>query len=213
MGSVRKGGAGCVGFGAVELIIVRHARPIRLEVAEGHADPHLSEVGVAQAARTAEFLAGEGVDHIVSSSMCRALETARPLAERLGHDIEVRDDLRESDHRSLVYVPAEEMSPDDPATAHYFDDPMTAIFSDGFDEFERRVVNAFEEIIAANRSRTVAVFCHGMVTSVYLRSILRFDDVMALLVDYCGISRVRASSSGVRSVKSINETLHVRELL
>lgn len=197
----------------MELVIVRHARPVRLEVDEGHADPPLSEVGVAQAHRTADALAAEGVDHIVSSSMRRALETARPLADRLGLDIEVRDDLRESDHRSSVYVPAEEMSRDDPATAHYFEDPMAAIFSEGLEEFEKRVVTGFDEVIAANRSRRVAVFCHGMVTAVYLRSILHFDNVMGLLVDYCGITRVRASSTGVRTVKSVNETHHVRDLL
>ncbi len=52
-----------------------------------------------------------------------------------------------------------------------------------------------------------------MVTSVFLRTILRFDDPLSLTVDYCGISRVRASSTGVRSVRSVNETHHVRDLI
>ena len=35
------------------------------------------------------------------------------------------EDLIESDHRSNTYVPLEEMSADDPDTAHYFDlDPL-----------------------------------------------------------------------------------------
>ena len=67
-------------------------------------------------------------------------------------------------------------------------------------------------IIAENAGRTVAAFCHGMVTMQFLRRILGYDDVHALRVDYCGISRVQASSSRpVRSIRSVNETAHLGE--
>lgn len=201
--------------GAVDLLIVRHARPLRQEVGggEGTADPELSGIGRAQARRTADFLAGEGVDHIVSSTMVRARQTAEPLAAALGLEVQLQDDLRESDHRSQVYVPVEEMDPGDPATAHYFgDDLRGALFPDGYDGFAERVRGAFEAIIEANRSRTVVVFCHGMVTVVFLQGLLGFNDVLQLRPDYCGITRVLASSSGVRTVKSVNETYHVRDL-
>lgn len=49
--------------------------------------------------------------------------------------------------------------------------------------------------------------------SIFLRTILGFDDPLSLTPDYCGISRVRASSNGIRSVRSINETHHVRDLI
>lgn len=199
----------------MDLLIVRHARPVRQVVADGAgADPELSELGVHQAERAAEFLATEGIDHIVSSTMRRAVQTAVPLAERLGLDIERLDDLKESDHRSNAYVPTEEMSPEDPDTAHYFHGNLhDAVFSDGYGEFERRVTRGFQHVIDTNRSKRVAVFCHGMVTMVFLKSILGIDDVFSLTVDYCGINRVRASSSGVRTVRSVNETHHVRDLI
>ena len=201
----------------MELLLIRHARPVRDEAPEGgSADPVLAEVGHLQAEATAEYLATEGIDHIVSSSMKRALQTAEPLAGRLGLAIEMLDDLRESDHRSQLYVPAEEMDSDDPSVAHYFDperDLNDTIFSDGYDEFRTRVERGFEHVIRANRSRTVAVFCHGMVTGVYLQVLLGIDDPLSLLVDYCGITRVAASSTGVRTVRSVNETHHVRHLL
>lgn len=201
----------------MELVIVRHARPVRDEAPEGGAaDPGLAEVGRRQAEATADFLLEEGIDHIVSSSMKRAVRTAEPLAGRLGLDIESLDDLRESDHRSRVYVPAEEFSRDDPAVAHYFDpdaDMHETIFSDGYEKFRARVERGFEHVIAANRSRTVAVFCHGMVTGVYLQALVGIDDPLKLLVDYCGVTRVAASSTGRRTVRSVNETHHVRHLL
>ncbi|MCY3650293.1 MAG: histidine phosphatase family protein [Acidimicrobiaceae bacterium] len=201
----------------MELLVIRHARPVRDEAPEGgSADPDLADVGRLQAEATADFLSEEGIDHIVASSMRRAVSTAEPLAGRLGLTVEILDDLRESDHRSRIYVPAEEFSRDDPATAHYYDpdaDLNETIFSDGYEEFRARVERGFEQVIRTNRSRTVAVFCHGMVTGVYLQILLGIDDPLSLLVDYCGITRVAASSTGLRTVRSVNETHHVRHLL
>ena len=201
----------------MELIVIRHARPVRDEAPEGgSADPVLAELGHLQAEATAGYLAAEGIEHIVSSSMKRAVQTAEPLADRLGLTIEMLDDLRESDHRNQLYVPAEEMERDDPSVAHYFDpdaDMNETIFSDGYEEFRDRVERGFEHVIRTNRSRTVAVFCHGMVTGVYLQILLGIDDPLSLLVDYCGITRVVASSTGLRTVRSVNETHHVRHLL
>ncbi|MDE0655386.1 MAG: histidine phosphatase family protein [Acidimicrobiaceae bacterium] len=201
----------------MELLVIRHARPVRDEAPEGgSADPDLADLGRLQAEATADFLSEEGIDHIVASSMRRAVSTAEPLAGRLGLTVEILDDLRESDHRSRIYVPAEEFSRDDPATAHYYDpdaDLNETIFSDGYEEFRARVERGFEQVIRTNRSRTVAVFCHGMVTGVYLQILLGIDDPLSLLVDYCGITRVAASSTGLRTVRSVNETHHVRHLL
>ncbi len=201
----------------MDLFIIRHGRPVRQVIAagDGAADPDLSDLGVLQAQRTADFLEAEGIHHVVSSTMKRAYRTALVLADRLGLEIEQLDDLKESDHRSRMYVPMEEMSRDDPDTAHYFneDNLFESVFSDGYEEFEKRVLRGFEHVIATNRSRRVAVFCHGMVTGVYLKTILGIHDVFSLLIDYCGISRVQASGSGQRTVRSVNETAHVRDLI
>ncbi|MEZ5165451.1 MAG: hypothetical protein R2695_02805 [Acidimicrobiales bacterium] len=59
----------------------------------------------------------------------------------------------------------------------------------------------------------MAVYCHGMTTAIFLREIMRFDDPFSITIDYCGITRVRASSTGIRSVRSFNETHHVRDLI
>lgn len=200
----------------MDLIIVRHGRPIRHEV-EGEdesADPPLSELGHQQAERVAELLKGEGIDHIVASTMRRARETAIPLADMLGLEIELVDDLKESDHKSKAYVPAEEMDMSDPVVAQLFEgDVLENIFSDGFDVFREQVLRGFDYVIGANRSKTVVAFCHGMTTMVFLQSILSFPHPLAMITDYCSVTRVRAASVGIRSVRSINETQHVRDLI
>jgi probable phosphoglycerate mutase len=59
----------------------------------------------------------------------------------------------------------------------------------------------------------VVVVCHGMVMSVFLQAILGHDDPFRLMHDYCGILRVTASPNGIRTVRCVNETTHVRHLL
>jgi len=195
----------------VELLIIRHAMPESERSEDGPADPPLSELGRRQAEATADFLACEAVDAIVTSSMRRAIETARSLAERLSLTPTSRDDLVESDHRRDSYTPAEEMDMDHEVVREYLADPLN-MFSDGYEAFRDRIVAAFDDLVAAHRGATVAVFCHGMVTSVYLQVLLGIDDPFALMPDYCGITRVTASSSGIRTVRSANETGHLRHL-
>jgi 2,3-bisphosphoglycerate-dependent phosphoglycerate mutase len=197
----------------MELIIVRHALPYRADGENATADPELTELGRRQAASTAEFLAGETIDAIVASPLRRAHQTAEPLAGRLGLAIETVEGLREIDPFGGAYVPAEEITDDHPIVQAYAEDRFS-LFGDeqGFRRFRATVVAAFDEVVAANRGRRVSVFCHGTVIGTYLSSILGHDDPLVLLPDYCGISRVLASSTGERTLRSVNETGHVRGL-
>jgi broad specificity phosphatase PhoE len=56
---------------------------------------HLNTEGRQQAKRLAETLAKKGIDRIVSSHLERAMETAEPLAKRLGLEIENSIDIIE----------------------------------------------------------------------------------------------------------------------
>ena len=196
----------------MDLIIVRHARPEKIENAEGPADPPLSPLGIQQAEAVAEFLSQEKIDQIVTSSMQRAYETAIPLSKHIGIDPILRDNLRESDHNSGTYIPVEEMTLDSGPVQAYMNDPLT-IFEGDYDGFRDRVVGAFDQIIEENAGKKVAVFCHGMVTSVYLQTLWNLEHPFLLQPDYTGITRVQASSRGFRTVRSINETGHVRDLI
>jgi broad specificity phosphatase PhoE len=86
------------------------------------------------------------------------------------------------------------------------------MFSDGYEAFRGRVRSAFDAIVEANRGGTVAVYCHSMVAAVYLQVLLGHDDPFAVMADYCGIMRVTASTTGIRTLRSVNETGHLRHL-
>ncbi len=196
----------------MELLVIRHALPEAEVRSDGPADPPLSALGIQQAEATAEFLADETVDAIVTSTMRRAIQTGQPLADRLGLTLKRLDGLKESDHRRSSYTPAEDMDADHEVIREFMEDPHR-MFSDGYEPFRDRVQKTFDEIVASQRGRTVAVFCHSMVASVYIQTLLGHDNPFALISDYCGISRISASSTGVRTLRSVNETAHLRHLV
>ena len=53
----------------MELLLIRHALPIRIEDADGAADPPLAELGVRQSEALARHLEGEGVEVLVTSPL------------------------------------------------------------------------------------------------------------------------------------------------
>lgn len=194
----------------VDLIIVRHGRPVRIEGADGAADPPLADVGHHQAEAVAELLLEQSVDLIVSSPMLRARQTAAPLARRMGVEPVIVDDLAEIDQHSDTYVPMEELKAQGgEAWQAVMDDPDSMHGEVDIDGFAATVCAAFDQLIADNRSRTVVAFCHGMVTMSFLQYVLGYRDRYGLRVDYASVTRVQASSNGVRSVRSVNETGHL----
>lgn len=192
----------------VELLLIRHALPVRIDECgpdAGPADPELAPRGREQAAALAAWLADERVDAIWSSPMRRARETAAPVGALLDLPVAVDDGLAEYDRHALSYIPIEELkAAGDP---RWFEQPERP------EDFVRTVVEAVERIVAAHPSQRVAVVCHGGVVNAYAGHVLGIDDPLFFLPAYTSISRVLASASGPRSIRSLNETAHVRLLL
>jgi probable phosphoglycerate mutase len=79
----------------MDLLLIRHAEPVRIENADGPADPPLSERGLRQAALAAGWLAAEPLDAIWASPMRRARETAAAIAQAHGLEVSIDDELGE----------------------------------------------------------------------------------------------------------------------
>ena len=83
------------------MILLRHGqsefnlRYAATRIDPGIADPRLTEYGHHQAERAAHALAREKIRRIVASPYTRALQTAEPIARRLGLPVEVRPIVRE----------------------------------------------------------------------------------------------------------------------
>lgn len=193
----------------MELLIVRHGLPVRIDEAEGPADPELSEAGHAQARRLADWLAHEPIHALYVSPMRRAMETAEPLAEALGVEAVVDEELAEFDRDAHFYIPLEELKA---ANDERYQKMVQGDFSDEVDPFTfREVVKvAVERTIEANPGRTVAIVCHGGVINAYASSVLGLDFPLFFEPYYTSVNRFLASSRGHRSVVSLNETGHLR---
>ena len=83
------------------MILLRHGQSefnlhfTRTRVDPGIIDPRLTELGHEQASQAAERLESEDIRRIIASPYTRALQTAAPLAQRLGLPITVTPQVRE----------------------------------------------------------------------------------------------------------------------
>lgn len=194
----------------MDLLLIRHAEPVRIEDAEGPADPPLRERGQRQAELLGEWLATEPLDSIWASPLRRARETAAAVATHHGLEVMIDDELAEFDKEATSYIPYEELK----ATK---DERFLAMAEGRLEDydidpavFQAGVVAAIDRVIHANPGRTVGVVCHGGVINAYLAHVLGIDKLLFFEPGYTSISRVAAARSGERSVVSLNELAHLR---
>ena len=156
--------------GATTVLLVRHgvsapAHPDRpFPLVDGHGDPPLDPVGHEQAERLAERLAGERIDAIYVTNLCRTLQTATPLAKRLGIEPIVEPDLRE------VYLGEWEggqfrakAAAGDPVFEQIFQQERWDVIpgAEALEEFDRRCARGLARIVSAHPDGRVMVVAHG----------------------------------------------------
>jgi 2,3-bisphosphoglycerate-dependent phosphoglycerate mutase len=195
----------------MELLLIRHALPVRRQLVEGAADPELSDEGRAQTEHLATYLSSERLDAIYASPMQRAVQTAAPVAAVQSLTVQICDDVAEFDRDSNEYIPAEEMKASN--------DPRYQAMIDGIWDSERetaaqfrsRIVDTVESLVAAHTAERIAVVCHGGVINAYLSNVLGLTYSRGFFYpNYTSINRVAAARGGTRSVVTINETSHLR---
>jgi probable phosphoglycerate mutase len=180
---------------SVEVILVRHGRPHRMEGVP-KPDPGLTEAGLAQADAVSEALTALPIRLIASSHLTRARQTAEPTARRLGMSVEAYADLAELDFGSDVYISIEEMDESDPRLVEWrraMADPSTQVV---VASFRQRVIAAVDRLARRIDSGAVVVFCHGGVIGVCFDHTVdaapgRRDDPA-----YGSITRISVSSDG-----------------
>ena len=215
------GGRGCEDA-RMELLVIRHALPVRIEGVDGPADPPLSDLGLRQAEALAEWLAPAAgapsapggdtppITAIVTSPLRRAVETAAPLAARLGIEPAIEEGVVEWDRHAATYVPMEEMQAEDhPEWRAMVEGRWHELGVDVFG-FRDGVAAAFERIIAAHPGARVAVVCHGGVINALASHVIGLADPVFFEPTYTGVTRVLASRDGHRMLASLNETGHLR---
>jgi broad specificity phosphatase PhoE len=194
----------------VELIFVRHAEPVLVEIGEVAADPALSERGVRQAAAVAEWLSGEEIAAIVHSPARRATQTAAVVAARLDLTPTVDAGFLEFNFGERDYLTVEEMKARN--------DPRFDLVAGGElygvdpEAYQQGLVHAAERQIAAHPGAKVIVVSHAGAINCYTAHVAAVPTMLWIPPAFASITRVGARRDGRRGIISINETGHLREV-
>lgn len=203
--------------GATEILLVRHgeSQPVDperpFELVDGHGDPPLDPVGVDQAERLAERLAGEDIAAIYVTTLRRTVETAAPLAQRLGIEPRVEPDLREvylgEWEGGLLRVKAEQR---DPAFMRAIEqgswDPIPG--AEPADTFDSRVNAGIGRVATAHPDERVVVVTHGGVIGQVLAGATGARGFAFIGADNASISHIVVEGERI-VVRRFNDTTHL----
>ena len=184
----------------MELVLVRHALPVRIDGTHdgSPADPGLAELGHQQAQRVLDALSRDEVTHLYSSPAQRARETAAPLVDTLGLELQIEAGLAEFDVAHSSYVPVEELrAAGDPRW-----DRLVAgdLYHDDVDPqaFRSRVIAAVEQIVQRHPGGRAVLFTHSGTINAYTGHVTGQAKPLWFAPAYA--SNTRASSHGPQSL-------------
>jgi len=204
-------------LGATEILLVRHgeSQPVDPErpfdLVDGHGDPPLDPVGVDQAERLAERLAGEDIAAIYVTTLRRTVETAAPLAERLGIVPSVEPELREvflgEWEGGLLRVKAAEA---DPAFRRAIEEgswePIPG--AEPADAFRDRVSLGISRVAVAHPDQLVVVVTHGGVIGQVLSNASGARGFAFIGADNASISHIVVEEDRI-TIRRFNDTTHL----
>ena len=202
---------------ATEIVLVRHGETIAADPAEpfplvdGHGDPELAPLGVEQAVRVAERLAGSKIDAIYVTTLRRTVETAAPLAERTGLRPIVEPELREirlGEWEGGLY--RHKVMSRDPVAVEMFERERWDVVpgAESNEELAARVRAAIERIARDQPGRRVVAFSHGGAIGMVLSLATGSRPFAFVAVDNGAISTIVVS--GERwFLRSFNDVCHL----
>ena len=186
----------------------------------GHSMTPLSELGRQQAGKTAEALASEEVSVIYSSDLPRAVETAEPLSEMLGVELNKTSVFRERNVgvlEGLTFEEAKQKHPDDYYALVRRDVNHKITNGESYRDLLDRSTRTLNEILRTHRGRQVAIYSHtGTICflTLYLMNAIhrRTKNTPWLLTSNCGINRFEIRRRDNVRVVALNDTRHLTEI-
>jgi 2,3-bisphosphoglycerate-dependent phosphoglycerate mutase len=129
---------------------------------QGHTDRALTERGRRQAVELADRLANDEIDAVYSSDLLRAVETAEPVAKRLGLPLQTLPELREVDVGTWAGLTRDEVAKRFPDGFRRWSEWQTG-WEDGetYDEMGERVVGAILRLAGEHPGERILVVSHG----------------------------------------------------
>ncbi len=148
------------------IIAVRHgfSKANAKNICTGHTDIELTQQGIEQAKMASEYLKNTKIDKIYSSDLCRAYNTAVPIAETHNLKIEKEEKLREvfaGDWEGKTFVEIEEKYPKDYEVWKSDIGKSCPTNGESMVELYERIKNAVFNIARENEGKTVCIATHA----------------------------------------------------
>lgn len=189
------------------LILIRHGQTAwnaqgRLQ---GHTDIALDAQGLAQAAALADALRDEGLEHVYSSDLVRAADTARALALPLGLPHELDAGLRERGFGVLeghTHREVDERWPEWGARWRRRDPDFEPPQGESLRRFHARVVAVAQHLALRHADGCIALVSHGGVLDSLYRAATRvaLDAPRSWALGNASINRLLHTDSGLTLV-------------
>jgi probable phosphoglycerate mutase len=203
--------------GALRLVLVRHGESeayvegTPFALLEGQGDPPLSQLGTEQADRVCARLATEGVDAIYVSNLRRTAQTAAPLADRLGLQLQVEAGLREvflGDWEGGEF--RKRVAEGDPVSRQMLAEERWDVIpgAEPAAAFTARIRDALTALARAHPGQRVAAFTHGGVIGQALALAAGSRPFAFVGADNASLSRLVISPESW-IVRSFNDTAHL----
>lgn len=175
----------------------------------------LNALGRRQADKLARFIRNIGMSALYSSDLRRAVETAEILSQKLGFTPIYDPRLRErniGEWQGMTLDEMREWYPD--AYKQCLIDP------DGFKipggesrlDVKKRVLEAFEAILAEDKGETVGILSHTTTMKVLLTHLLPDCDERGIVLDNSGVTTIARDESGAWRLIAVDDLTHLEGL-
>jgi len=186
----------------------------------GHTETPLSPLGRKQAAATATALANETFNAIYSSDLPRAIETASPLAQLSGVEIQSAEAFRERSvgvMEGLTFEEAAEQHPEQYGALLRRDFEHVLLGGESYRQTLDRASQKLDEVIEEHRGGRIVIFTHTGTICILVLHLMGALDAPELkpvwiATSNCGISRFDLRNDGFVRVIVINDTRHLEGL-
>lgn len=187
------------------LFLIRHGETEwnRLNRIQGHSDIPLSETGVRQAEKLANYLAQQPISSLYSSDLKRAVETARPLGKARGVSVQLLPELRERSFGKLEGCDSFEVRD----TIRKMGEMSYGV--EPYSQVQQRAYQCLTQLADKHLGETIGVVSHGGLILAFLRQIMDEEQGESLpRISNTGVSILHYEPSQWQII-ALNDTSHL----
>jgi broad specificity phosphatase PhoE len=193
------------------LFLVRHGETSwnRARRFQGQTDIPLNEAGLKQAMRLPDWFQNKSIDIIYSSDLCRAYETARPLAEKYGIPLVKSSYLRERGYGKLEGMYDEQVLSSYGTTNSNELEKLVDLNVESYANLQERMYNLIHSVASEHPAKNIVIVSHGGAINAFLSLISQGMYGTGInKLDNTGVTHVQFSEDAWR-ILVLNDTSHL----